>query len=993
MAFDIDDVREKLSEIEGQPLWRSLESLVETPTFRAWVQQEFPQGADELQNPLTRRQFLKLAAASLGLAGLTACVGQPPEHILPRVEEAPEEVVPGVPLFFATAHLLGGYAEGLLAESHEGRPTKVEGNPDHPASLGATDAFAQASVLTLYDPDRSQTVTAPARGGRPGPIRTWNDFLRTLEQTLGAQRAKSGAGLRLLTPTVTSPTLAAQLRQVLEMYPEARWHQHEPVNWDNAYAGARLAFGRPVQPVYDFSQADVILSLDADFLSAFPGRLRYTRDFSARRDPSGDPPSMNRLYAVSGTPTLTTAMADHHWPLRPEHVGTFARLVAQRLDVDVPVSGTLPGEIEQAVGAVVRDLQNNGGRSLVLAGMAQPPIVHALAHAANLALGSVGQSVRFVEPVPAGEGATGQTASLRELTEAMQDGDVDVLLILGGNPAYTAPAGVDFADALADVGFSAHLSLYEDETSVLCDWHLPQTHTLESWGDARAYNGEATIIQPLVEPLYAGRSAHHLLAAVLQSDARASYDIVRAHWQEQSGLQPTQFDRFWRHALRDGLVPETARAPVDVTLSAELAFPPEHEADDALVALFRPDPGVWDGRFSNNAWLQELPRPFTKLTWDNAALVAPALAEEMGLSNGDVVRLRLEGRELSAPVWILPGQADGCLTLHLGYGRQRSGRVGDDVGFDAYRLRPAGAPWQAAGVQVERTGTTHPLASTQNHFAMEGRGLVRVGTLSTFREEPGFAHEGEGDHPSLYPEWEYDGYAWGMSIDLNACIGCNACVVACQAENNIPVVGREGVKDGREMHWIRVDGYFQGTDLDAPRMLHQPVPCMHCEKAPCEPVCPVAATTHSAEGLNEMTYNRCVGTRYCSNNCPYKVRRFNFFDYTQPDAPVQELLFNPDVTVRSRGVMEKCTYCVQRINAARSRAVQEDRAIRDGEIQTACQQACPAAAIVFGDISDPETAVARRRAQPRDYSLLAETGTRPRTTYLAKLMNPNEEIA
>ncbi|MDX1665518.1 MAG: 4Fe-4S dicluster domain-containing protein, partial [Candidatus Promineifilaceae bacterium] len=639
---------------------------------------------------------------------------------------------------------------------------------------------------------------------------------------------------------------------------------------------------------------------------------------------------------------------------------------------------------------------------------------------------NAGRTVSYIPPVVSRSG--NQNGDLTALTAEMAAGEVDVLLVVGGNPAYAAPGDLAFATALQNVPLSAHLSLYFDETSALCDWHLPHTHPLEAWGDARAYDGTATVIQPLIQPFYANRSPHQLLALVqaiaenpqpnppfilpdplglLQETWAAYFAEARTDGPlAAEGVPLNDFDSFWRVALHTGVVPGTtftplppaevdARAVTRAVAAGAGTFEPE------LVAVFRPDPNIWDGRFANNAWLQELPKPFTKLTWDNAALIGPALAERLGLETEEVIRLRVtfplgDDADVLAPVFVLPGQADGCITLHLGYGRDVTGSIGEGRGFNAYTVRPALAPWHAPLSALEKAGERYELATTQNHHTRAGRNLVRAATVAAFRENPTFPEAIDGpagggeELPSLYPEYVYDGYAWGMSINLNTCIGCQACVVACQAENNIAVVGKEGVAEGREMHWLRVDDYFAG-DLDNPRVYHQPVPCMHCEKAPCEPVCPVAATTHSAEGLNEMTYNRCIGTRYCSNNCPYKVRRFNFFDYAA-DNDLINLMYNPDVTVRSRGVMEKCTYCVQRINRARSGASREGRTIGDGELQTACQEACPANAIVFGNINDPDALVTRLKAQPHDYALLAHLGTRPRTTYLAKLINVNEEL-
>jgi len=803
---------------------------------------------------------------------------------------------------------------------------------------------------------------------------------------LAKQAASGGAGLRVLTETVTSPTLAAQLQALLAAYPAARWHQYEGVHRDNAIEGARLAFGEPVGVHYRLDQADVILSLDADFLNAGPGHVRYAHDFAARRRVADGATAMNRLYVVESTPGVTGAIADHRWPVRSSQVEGVARALAAQLGVagvPAPAEEALPADW---LAALARDLQAHRGRSLVVAGDQQPPIVHALAHALNDALGNVGRTVVYTDPVEAAP--VNQTESLRELTTAMNAGEVELLVIIGGNPVYTAPADLAFADALGRVPFRVHLGLYADETAALCDWHIPQAHTLETWGDVRAYDGTITIQQPLIAPLYSGKSAYELLSALLGDATQTSHDIVRGHWEAQRGGEG--FNQFWQTALHDGVIAGSALPPRPVTLSAQ--WPAATAAPEGLEVIFRPDPTIWDGAFANNGWLQELPKPLTKLTWDNVALVSPATAQRLKLSNEQVIELAYRGRTLRAPVWIQPGHADEAITLFLGYGRTRAGHVGTGAGYNAYALRTADAPWFDGGLAVRATGERYALAGTQHHFVMEGRDLIRAGTLAEFQADPEFIHHGRHKaEASLYPPHPYPGYAWGLSIDLGACIGCNACVIACQAENNIPVVGKEQVARGREMHWIRIDHYFAG-DLDAPEIYHQPVPCMHCEDAPCEPVCPVAATVHSPEGLNEMTYNRCVGTRYCANNCPYKVRRFNFLQFADYHTESLKLLNNPDVTVRARGVMEKCTYCVQRINAVRIAAEQAGRTIADGEIVTACQQTCPTQAIVFGNINDPNSRIAQRRASPLNYTLLEELNTRPRTTYLARLRNPNPEI-
>jgi molybdopterin-containing oxidoreductase family iron-sulfur binding subunit len=744
------------------------------------------------------------------------------------------------------------------------------------------------------------------------------------------------------------------------------------------------------------ADADVILALDADFLGEGPGHVRYQREFSARRRPVAEAPRMNRLYAVEAAMTITGAAADHRWPLRPSAVGPAAWALAGLLGVPGVTSAAPPGEVPAAwLAGVADDLRQHGGRSLVIAGDGQPPAVHALAHALNAALGNTGRTVTY--HAPAAAHPVNQAANLRELAAAMEAGAVETLLMLGGNPAYSAPADVPFRQLLLGVPLSVHLSETVDETSAAATWHAPRAHTLESWGDARAFDGTASLIQPLIAPMRGGLTAHEFLARAFGEQVTAGYDLVRGYWQSQAGGE--DFEAFWRTALHDGVIAGSAPPARRVGLAAGWAEAAaaalgSAPAAEGMEVIFKTDASTYDGRLANNAWLQELPRPITTLTWDNAALLAPATAAQLGVTTGSVVEVRHAGRTLRVPALAVPGHAPQTVTLHLGYGRTQAGRVGNNVGANAYALRTAGATGYAAGVEVGATAETQVLAFVQNHHLLEGRDLLRHGTLAEFAERPDFAADADhGEAPSLYRAYPYPGERWGMAIDLSACTGCQACVIACQAENNIPVVGRAEVARGREMHWLRVDSYFSGEPAN-PQTFFQPVPCMHCEKAPCEPVCPVGATVHSSEGLNDMIYNRCVGTRYCSNNCPYKVRRFNFFDYPKEfvSDPQLKLLQNPSVSIRSRGVMEKCTYCVQRIRAAQSAATREGRAVGPNEVITACQGACPTGAIVFGDLNQPESAVARLAADPRNYALLSELGTQPRTTYLAALRNPNPAL-
>jgi MoCo/4Fe-4S cofactor protein with predicted Tat translocation signal len=980
--------------MEHAKYWKSLGELAQDDAWRerieAFVRDRHPSQMPSLADPLERRTFLQLMGASFALAGLSACTRQPDETIHPYAK-SPESSLPGKPRFFATCMPWASGAIGCLVESHEGRPTKIEGNPDHPASLGAADALTQASVLGLYDPERSKVVT------RDGRISTYDSFLGALRTALDAQEASQGAGLRLLTETVTSPTLAAQLRGLLARYPKARWHQYEPVNRDRARAGTVKAFGADLSPRHDLSRADVIVSFDADFLAG-PAGVRLARAFAARRR---DPAGMNRLYVAEASPTITGAMADHRLALKPSQIERAARALARETAGLRTPQETETGdpEVDAWLRALVTDLQLHRGGCVVMAGESASPIVHALACDLNVRLGAVGSTVTYGEPVDCEPVDQGE--SLRALVEDLRAGGVELLAILGGNPVHGAPADVEFAAALRKAPLRVHLGLYEDETAELCQWHLPQTHFLEAWSDARAFDGTLGIVQPLIAPLYDGHSIHEIVAAFAGQAGAKGYDLVREHWKiELAGAQ--DFERAWRQTLHDGCL---AGSPVARDVQRQVFMvdevSEEPAARGALELALRADSNVWDGRFANNGWLQELPRPLSTLTWDNALLLAPTTAAQLGVSSGDVVRLEHGGRALEVAVLVQPGQALGCGALSFGYGRRRAGALGTGIGANAFALRLAGQPWNLARVALERTGSRHAFAITQEHHDLQGRDLLRESTPGELAArqmdevdgaEAPDSGVGRGSHPppSLYPDVAYPGAAWGLVVDLSSCIGCNACVVACQAENNVPIVGADQVRRGREMHWIRIDRYFSGAP-DAPKLRFQPVMCMHCETAPCELVCPVGATVHSPEGLNEMVYNRCVGTKYCSNNCPYKVRRFNYYLYSDLKTPTIKMQKNPDVTVRTRGVMEKCTYCVQRIESARIQARKEDRRIRDGEIVPACQQTCPAQALTFGDVNDPQSAVSKLRKLPQHYGLLTELNTRPRTTYLARLTNPSGE--
>lgn len=962
----------------GRAYWRSLEAWGRARGEGA----EFAPQASVWEQDLSRRRFLQVMGASIALAGLSACA-RPARKIIPYVRQ-PEAVVPGKPLYFATAMPLGGYGAGLLIESHTGRPTKLEGNPEHPASLGAASAIAQAAILGLYDPDRSQSVL------HQGKTSNWEQLTQVLAQAMAGQATSSGKGLRILSETVTSPGLSDAVATLLRRYPAARWHQFEPLAASGASEGARLAYGEPLDTHYRLERAKVIVSFEADLLGAGPASLRYARDFAAGRRVSETGGKMNRLYVLEASPSLTGASADHRVPVRPSELPAAIRAIANGLGVPIPAQQQVePSSLPPGcLAAVVQDLKAHPGESVIVAGDHLPPGDHALVHAMNQTLGNTGKTVILTEPVATRPEE--QVLSLGALVEDMRAGAVEVLVILGGNPVYNAPADFAFKEALSKVRHSIHLSLYVDETSASCEWHVPEAHFLEAWGDVRAFDGSASIVQPAIAPLYGGKSALELLAAMLGTSTPDPYDQLRAYWQRQR--PKSDFDAFWNTALQAGVIPETAFPPKSLPRSAMVPdFADGSARGEGLEVVFRPDPTVYDGRFANNGWLQELPKPLTQLTWDNSALVSPATATRLSLASGDVVALTIRGRTVEAPVWVMPGHADETVTLPLGYGRTRAGRVGTGVGFDGYALRTSAAMWHDTGLTLRKTGARMALASTQQHHSMDGRDLVREATLSDYHRNPAFASDPVVPLATLYEPPTSKGHKWGMAIDLNACIGCNACMVACQSENNIPVVGKEQVLRHRDMHWIRVDRYHLGAPAN-PQTLFQPVPCMQCEQAPCEPVCPTAATVHSEEGLNDMAYSRCIGTRYCSNNCPYKVRRFNFLQYADDRTPSLKAMRNPDVTVRSRGVMEKCTYCVQRINAARIDAEVEGRPLRDGEVVTACQATCPTRAIVFGDLNDPTSEISRRKAEPLDYALLAELNTRPRTTYLAKLRNPNPAI-
>ena len=948
--------------------------------------------ADEV----SRRGFLKFMGASMALSGLAGCTRQPDEPIYPYINQ-PEDLIPGKPMYFATAHPFVTGAVPLLVKCDQFRPIKIDGNPEHPYNQGASDIFSQAALLDLYDPDRSQHVTYR------GEKRTWDEFIVGLRDKVIS--TKDGSGIYFLSETITSPTLGRQWLDVRAKFPKATLVQYDP-----AIAGTALADGLNLQ--YDLDDADVIVSLDADFLSgaAFPGFHQLLRQYAERRK---SPEKLNRLYAIESTPTTTGLKAEHRLGLRASEIPAFAAELAKAVGVkgiEAPAYAWTD-EQKKFLVAVVKDLKAHTGKCVVIPGL-NDPWVAILASAINIALGNDDKtaflSLASAVPIP-----SDQIAELKSLIADLNAGKVDWLIVLNANPIYNASADLNIASAFEKAKVTAHLGSHLDETGQNAQWHIPSTHFLESWSDALAYDGTASIIQPMIDPLYGGKSAHHFLQALLDEPGLSPYEAVRETWRP---VIKGDFEQGWRKALHQGWIDYTAFESLGGT--TKLSLPqfkiPTPSSKDSLEIIFRPDPNVYDGRFANVGWLQELPKPVTNLSWDNAALVSGATLTKYGLEEEDIVELTVNGRKVNAPVIVAPGHPDDSVTVHLGYGRSFAGRVGSGAGFNAYLIRTSDAPFYAVGTmkkiegkwgvavtkshnQDHRPGQGNGNNSLEADEAIGARGIIRSATLDEYKANPGFANEGPGREKTdrnntLFSNWEYnEANAWGMSIDMNSCTGCNACIVSCYAENNIAVVGKQQVRIGRNLQWLRIDTYFEG-DLAAPRAHFQPMACQHCEDAPCELVCPVGATVHTPEGLNTMVYNRCVGTRYCSNNCPYKVRRFNYLLYSDFETESLKLLRNPDVTVRSRGVMEKCSYCVQRISAAKIAADKENRTVRDGEIVTACQQACPASAITFGNINDKQSKVAKLQADERSYQVLADLNTRPRTTYVAAVLNPNKEL-
>jgi len=1004
-------IRQQLKGVTGKRYWRSVDELADTPEFQAAVEKEFPSSPHAWGDEVSRRGFLKFMGASAALAGLAGCTKQPDEPIYPYVK-APEDLVLGKPNYFATAMPFVTGAVPLLVKTDQYRPIKIDGNPEHPYNQGSSDPFSQAALLDLYDPDRSQHVTYR------GDNREWAEF--AVEFRNKVISTKDGTGIYFLSETITSPTLARQWKEVQAKYPKATLVQYDP-----AVAGTSLENGLNVQ--YDLADADVIVSLDADFLSGagFPGFHKLVRQYAERRK---DPTKLNRLYAIESTPTTTGLKAEHRLGLRASQIPAFAAELAKAVGVSGVETPAYSWTDEQKkfLAVLAKDLKAHAGKCVVIPGIYQDSSVVEASLAINIVLGNsttaleTGDSLNLASLELREPQIPNQITNLKLLVGDLNADKVDWLVILNSNPIYSAPADLIFSSAFEKAKMTVHLGSHLDETGQNAQWHIPTAHFFESWSDARTYDGTVSIVQPMIDPLYGGKTAHHFFQALLDEPGLSPYEAVRLTWKP---VIKGDFELGWRKALHAGWIETTTYLSTYQSIFSISAHPKTPAplsnvgSNGSVEIIFRPDPNVYDGRFANVGWLQELPKPVTNLSWDNAAIMSGATLTKYGLEEDDIVELSVNGRKVNAPVIVAPGHPDNSVTVHLGYGRSNAGRVGSGAGFNAYLIRTSDAPFYAVG-SMKKVPGKWGVAITKSHFqdhrpkmfggegngnnsleadeAINERGIIRYATLEEYKANPNFANEGEGRTAtdkslSLFPNWEYKEKAWGMSIDMNSCTGCNACIVGCYAENNIAVVGKQQVRIGRNMQWLRIDTYFEG-DLAAPRAHFQPMACQHCENAPCEQVCPVGATVHTPEGLNAMVYNRCVGTRYCSNNCPYKVRRFNFLLYSDFETESLKLMRNPDVTVRSRGVMEKCSYCLQRISAAKIEADKENRPVRDGEIVTACQQACPAQAITFGNINDKQSKVAKLQADERSYQVLADQNTRPRTKYVAAVLNMNPEL-
>jgi len=1014
-------------EVKSPNYWKSLGELAKNDEYQKFVEREFPENATELNDQVSRRSFLRVMGASIALAGFAAC-RRPVQKILPYTK-MPEDVVPGDPLYYASAMPFQDALAGIVVENHEGRPGKVEGNEMHPGSHGNTSIFGQASILNMYDPDRSRSVR---KDGERSSVNAFASFCKE-------HFANTDQNIAFISEANSSPTYNRLKQQAMDKFSNAQWVTYEPFGEDNALEGNNMAFGQRLRTYNKFDQANVIVSFDDDFLNpaADKNSVENTKRFSdGRRIDETEDDTMSRMYAVESTFTLTGSNADNRLRIKSGEVGLFIYALASELSGSVNGLSSFSGvnnkfSDHEWIPVLAEELLGNRGESLLTVGRDQSPELHATVAAINVALGNVGETVSYLE-VPHVDQESNREA-FENVVNNLKDGTVDTVVLIGTNPVFTAPADLNFTDALSNAGQVIHLSDYYDETSKKANWHINRAHFLEAWGDGYSYGGTRSIIQPQIEPLFSGVSEVEFLNTVLTGEKAKGYDLVQQTWKS---YYTTNFKNQWEKALHDGLAAEETFSAPSVSLSNDFnnraqQFISDSGESEGMELVIRPDSTVFDGRYANNGWLQELPKPMTKITWDNVALMSKKTADKLGVEEAslgkaevEVIAITVDGTTVEIPAWVQPGHADDSITITVGYGREGIGRVANKTGKDTYPLRKTSNMLFASNISVEKTGKTYEIASTQDHNTMEGRSLLRYATLQEYRDNPNFssydeaydaelpglayADEQNEESPlSIFNPIDEEEYPdnqpqWGMSIDLNTCTGCGVCTIACTAENNIPVVGKREVSRGREMHWIRTDRYFDG-DVNDPKALHQPVPCMHCEMAPCEQVCPVAATTHSDDGMNQMTYNRCIGTRYCANNCPYKVRRFNFFNYSKEyltngsDPEIIQMAMNPEVTVRFRGVMEKCSYCVQRVNRAKiNRDIETNgrtQKPKDGAVETACQQACPADAIYFGDLTDPDSKVVQTKRNNRNYLLLEELNTRPRTSYLAQIRNPNPKLA
>ena len=987
--------------------WKSLKDISSDKDYNKYLKQSDHQE----ESNLSRRNFLSLVAASVALASLEGCK-KPVQKIIPYVEAHPG-TIPGIRKEYATTMPFKNNVVGLVIENHDERPIKVFGNDNHPTSLGKSNVFSQASILDMYDPDRARGIKLD------GKKVNWSEYIKYAESIYNSK----GKGLAVLLQESSSPTMNALRKDFKKIYPNADWIVYEPINNENLYSGVERALGKRLQPYNRLEKAKTILSIGSDFLGSDDNNVNNTRKFSENRRVEDKNSTMNRLYVVESSMTATGASADHRLNIPTSELDLVLKELCSELKkLGMNIStGSLKTSNNLWIKAVAEELMENKGSSIILGGSHLSVDAHAIITMLNDKLNAP------VDYYPLDSSHVTSVDDFVGLCKKMKNGSIENLIILGGNPVYNAPADLKFESLIKNVQNIVHLSNIYDETSKRSNWHIAESHFFENWGDAMSYDGYPSVIQPQIRPLFQSHTAIDLLIPIIYGKESSSYDFIREVWKSNI-IKNSNFEKQWNKVLHDGVHQKPLLKAYKALSSKQLSTASLNTKlkvkSDKFEVVFIASPSTYDGRYANNGWLQEVPKPITQLTWDNAALISMSVAKKLKIKNGQMLEISLDGKTMSIPAWIVPGQNKKTITIELGYGRDFNGRIGNDVGFNAYKLRTMSTMAYGVNASIKVLNKTYPLAGTQDHYGLEEDSLsllgnssgtdsiqqripelVRQSTLDHYKDNPNFVQDAVkshkpdkkrswADHSMYNPEPEYDyskGQQWGMSIDLTSCTGCNACSISCQSENNIPIVGKQQVLNGREMHWIRIDNYFSG-DPENPEVSSQSVACVHCELAPCEQVCPVAATTHSSDGVNQMTYNRCLGTRYCANNCPYKVRKFNFYNFTKDTPEIVQMAMNPDVTVRFRGVMEKCSYCYQRVSEARIKAENEHREMVDGDVKTACQDACPADAIVFGDINDPNSRVSKAKRNNRDYALLGQLGTSPRTTYLAKIRNQNPKL-